>query len=450
MTVSGIRGVVGESLDEDFVARFACTHAVSVGARRVVVGRDTRPSGESLARAVCRGIHAAGAEPVDIGIAPTPTTCVATAHLHADAGVILTASHNPTPYNGYKMVHGSGRLCNAEECTATYEAFWRGVPQTASIGSADSPADTVDAAQWHIDRILAAVDVERIRAAAITVAIDSINGAAAIVFPRLLEQLGVAWVGVHSGLDGAFAHNPEPRPEHLGDLAALLRDTPHTWGGFAFDPDADRLAPMGEDGSAISEEMTLALALDRLLSRQTSPVATNLSTSMVIDDVAAKHGVKVFRTKIGEANVVAGMQARGCAYGGEGNGGVIFPAVSTVRDGFAALALILESMAVSGRKLTALCAEWTSYPIVKEKIALDGLEPLRLMDALAGQFAAAGTLDRQDGLKIAVADGWVHLRPSNTEPIMRCYAEARTADGAQALARQVIDAIEAQRTGERA
>jgi phosphomannomutase len=438
MTVSGIRGVVGESLTAEFVARVAYVQTSVFRAKRVVVGRDTRPSGAELAKAVFKGVRAAGAEPIDVGIAPTPTTCLATAELAADTGVIVTASHNPGQYNGYKMVHGSGRLFDEGECNRVYRQLPKADEAASAIAAASAtPAQRVDAAPLHIERILAAVDTAVIREAGISIAVDSVNGAGGAVFPALLERLGVRWVGVHNALDGVFLRNPEPRPENLDDLRNLLRTTPGLWGGFAFDPDADRLAPMAEDGRGISEEMTLALALDTLLERRRSPVATNLSTSMVIDDVARRHGVRVIRTKIGEANVVAAMRLQGCAVGGEGNGGVIYPAVVAVRDGLTALALIVEAMARTGLRLGALAGRWTEYPIVKEKILLQGRSAADVMAGLERALIGE-TVDRQDGLKVIRDYGWVHVRPSNTEPVLRCIAEGRTLEEAQALAHLVL------------
>jgi phosphomannomutase len=443
MSVSGVRGKVGESLTPFLYSALAYIQTSQAGGGRVVVGRDTRPSGPAMTAAVMRGIRLAGGSPVDIGIAPTPTTCVAVSHVGATAGIIITASHNPLPYNGYKMVHRSGRLFSGAECERVYEAFRQGsFPAESELAAASGePDETVDAVTPHIERILEAVDAGVIRGAGVRVAIDSINGAAGVLFPRLLEMLGVSWRGVHNGLDGTFVHNPEPRPEHLTDLASLLASDDTLWGGFAFDPDADRLAPMAEGGGAVSEEMTLALALENVLERQRSDIATNLSTSMVIDDVARAYGVGVVRTRIGEANVVEAMRAKGLAVGGEGNGGVIYPRVSTVRDGPAALALIIELMARRAKRLGALADRWPVYPIIKEKIALGDRAPREILEELAAAFGAE-TLDRQDGLKIIRDYGWVHLRPSNTEPIMRCYAEARTEEQARELSRMVHERLD--------
>jgi len=442
MSVSGIRGIVGQTLTPLLISQIAFLQTRASGGGRIAVGRDTRPSGEMLARAAFRGIRAAGGIPVDLGIAPTPTTCVAVPELGALGGSIITASHNPNPYNGYKMVHASGRLLRADECENIYTEFRRGglPPEEELAKIADTPQEYVDAAAIHLKRIYAQVDADLIRSSGIAVGIDSVNGAAGTVFPALLSTLGVEWTGVHNKLDGDFAHDPEPRPEHLSDLSNLLQTRTGLWGGFAFDPDADRLATMNEHGEAISEEMTLAFALQNILGRRKSAIATNLSTSMLIDDVATRFGVNVIRTKIGEANVVEGMVRYGCAVGGEGNGGLIYPAVSWARDGLAALAIIIELMAKTGRTLSMLAAEWPVYAIVKVKIPLQKMDPAAAIAKLAVKFSHEAT-DRLDGLKILRDYGWVHVRPSNTEPIIRCYAEARTRAEAQELADMVIIAL---------
>ncbi|MFW5775082.1 MAG: phosphoglucosamine mutase [Chitinivibrionales bacterium] len=442
MSVSGIRGIVGETLTNKFCASIAYIQTKYLGAGKIIVGRDTRTTGPQIAQAIFAGIRAAGGTPIDIGIAPTPTTCFAVDHFNASGGVIITASHNPHPYNGYKMVHTSARLFSGAECDAVYQQYHQGnYPSWEELQKyMHDEAEQQDAVKPHIEAICSAVDTKLIAAKKIRVAVDSINGAAGVIFPALLDRLGVSWQGVHNELSGDFTHNPEPRPEHLQDLASLLRSSDDFWAGFAFDPDADRLAPMGENGQPISEEMTLALALESVLKEHPSDIATNLSTSMVIDDVAAKYGVKVFRSKIGEANVVGAMQEHGCTIGGEGNGGVIYPRVSTVRDGLTALALIIECMAKRDQKIFDLASQWPVYPGVKEKIELGDLDPAEVIQGLEQQFVDEKT-DTQDGLKIIRDYGWVHLRPSNTEPIMRCYAEAKTEKQARELADMVMEKV---------
>jgi len=443
MSVSGIRGRFGEDLTTQFFARIAFLQTRQCGGGEIIVGRDTRPSGAELAEAAFRGILAAGGIPINIGIAPTPTTCFAVKHFGASGGIIITASHNPHPYNGYKMVHASGRLYNDQECEAVYEAFRTEMhrefeeqafgPETA-MGSRDPIIP-------HIERILSVVNVEAIRNAKLKVAVDSTNGAGGAIFPILLDQLGVAWEGVHISLDGEFAHNPEPRPEHLTDLSDLLKSRDDFSAGFAFDPDADRLATMGEHGEPISEEMTPALAFQSILSKHKTDLAVNLSTSMVVDDVAERFGVKVFRTPIGEANVVLGMYAHNCDAGGEGNGGVIYPKVATVRDGLTALALILDLMADTGKKITQLVAHYPRYTVLKEKIPIEGKDSKAILSRLSEEFGKE-RIDVQDGLKIYRPEGWVHIRPSNTEPILRCIAEAEGEENARRLADMVMSRID--------
>jgi phosphomannomutase len=444
MSVSGIRGVVGATLTPELVSRIAFIQTREAGGGKIVIGRDTRPSGGMLAAAACRGIRAAGGKPVDLGIAPTPTTCVATAELGAAGGIIITASHNPNEYNGYKMVHASGRLFRATECEYVYAAFQRGEypPAEKFLEVTETPAERIDAAPLHIKRICSQVDINLIRSSGIRVAVDSINGAGSAVFPGLFEALGIAWSGVHNKLDGDFVHNPEPRPDHLTDLSALLRSEPNLWGGFAFDPDADRLATMGAQGEAISEEMTLVFALQNILARTRSPIVTNLSTSMLIDDVAARFGVNVIRTRIGEANVVEGMMRHNSTAGGEGNGGLIYPAISWARDGLAAVAIIVELMAQTRKNLSAIAGEWPQYAIVKDKILVGSMNVATLMKNLIETFSHEA-IDVLEGLKIIRENGWVHIRPSNTEPIIRCYAEARSSEAANALANMVISAVRA-------
>jgi phosphomannomutase len=340
------------------------------------------------------------------------------------------------------MIHSSGRLFSGDECETIYKRYReKQFPCSAIHNALESPvpgekALTMDAIAPHLERIINEIDVDSIRKANIVIAVDSINGAGGVIFPELLAKLGVKWIGVYNKIDGDFVHNPEPRPEHLTDLSDLLKKNTGLWGGFVFDPDADRLALMGEHGEPITEEMTLVLALNNRLSKKPSPVATNLSTSMMVDDVARRFNCDVIRTKIGEANVVSAMLKRGCSIGGEGNGGVIFPAVSTARDGLTGMALILELMATTGAPLMKLVSQWRLYPMIKEKIPCENRDPSKLIGMLADQFKHE-TKDEQDGLKIIRENGWVHVRPSNTEPIIRCIAEAHTKE----IAIELIDMI---------
>jgi phosphomannomutase len=441
MSVSGIRGIVNETLTTEFITAIAFIQTKYLGKGEIIVARDTRPSGEMLAKAIFNGIRMAGGTPVDAGIVPTPTACFAVKHFNASGGIIITASHNPSQYNGYKMIHPAGRLFSGKECDEIYKAYYDGrYPETKDFVAPSLPVKKIDAITPHLDKILQAVDVNIIKQANIKIAVDSINGAGGTIFPKLLSLLGVKWIGLNNKIDGDFVHNPEPRPEHLTGLAALMKKNSGLWGGFIFDPDADRLALMGEHGEPITEEMTLVLACNNILSKNPSPVATNLSTSMMVEDVARSYGVPVIRTKIGEANVVEAIIKNKCNIGGEGNGGVIFPEVSIVRDGPVGMALILELMAKRGKTLMQLASEWPHYPIIKEKISCENKDPESIIKNLTDIFADE-KIDTQDGLKIIRDEGWVHIRPSNTEPIIRCYAEAKTEAGARKLIDMVMEKI---------
>jgi len=443
MSVSGIRGKIGEGLSFEMLRAIAYIQTKLSRGGKIIIGRDTRPSGEEIEKWLCQGIRAAGGEPISIGIATTPTTCFATTYYKADGGIIITASHNPHPYNGYKPVFGSGRLMNEAESSAIYNEYHKGnYPSNEEFEKFENTPARVEyrAVSAHVDAICNEVNVSLIQMYNIKIAVDAINGAASGIFPMLLERLGVDWKGVNVKMDGDFTHNPEPRPQHLTELRDLLKSGRGYWGGFAFDPDGDRLATMGEHGEPISEEMTLAMSMMNVLKDIKTDVATNLSTSMVIDDVAKNFGVKVIRTKIGEANVVDAIRKNKLVIGGEGNGGVIYPRVTYVRDGLVALALILECMARNEMKITQLASQFAEYPIVKEKVSVDGLNPAQVLAKLTGYFAGE-QLDTQDGLKITYPDGWVHIRPSNTEPIMRIYAEAMTIEKANELAKMVMERI---------
>ena len=443
MSVSGIRGKVGEGLTFELLRAIAYIQTRLSNGKEVIIGRDTRASGVEIEKALCQGIRAGGGTPVSIGIATTPATCFATKYFKANSGIIITASHNPNPYNGYKAVHSTGRLLNAQECSLLYKEYYKGnyLSDAEFDKFAAEPARIeTEAVSAHISAILKSVDVKLIKNAGIMVAVDAVNGAASGAIGELLNSLGVRHDCINCKSNGDFVHNPEPRPEYLGELQKLLKSKKEFWGGFAFDPDGDRLVAMGEKGEPICEEMTLAMSMMNVLAKQKSDVATNLSTSMVIDDVAKNFGVKVIRTKIGEANVVEAIRENELLLGGEGNGGVIYPKVSMVRDGLVATALIIECMAKNNKKITQLASQYKEYPIVKEKISTKDLDPQEILKKLTEIFAKE-KIDTQDGLKIIYNDGWVHIRPSNTEPIMRVYAEAVTKEKAQELAKTVMDKI---------
>lgn len=435
LSVSGLRGIVGASLTPEVAARYgSALGAWFVRHRgaspRVVVGRDSRPSGEMVENAVVAGLSAAGCRVVRLGILSTPGVAWMVRRLGADGGVVLTASHNPTPWNGVKCLRHDGVAppkAEAEEIVALFRggaiplAGATGIPPAAAAG---------DAVRAHVARILELVDAAAIRAANLHAVVDATCGAGGPEAEALLAALGVRCTGLWLEPSGAFPHNPEPTRENLSELAAQVPRAGAAC-GFALDPDADRLAIVDEQGRYIGEEYTLALAVLHKLPAG-GATAANLSTSRMLDDIAAARGGRVVRSAVGEANVAEAMRAHGCTVGGEGNGGVIFPAISQVRDSFLAMAFTLELLAARRRPLSAIVAEIPSYAMVKEKQPVDPALVARLAQVLPAAFPEARA-DTRDGVRLDWPDRWVHVRASNTEPIVRLISEAPDAAGAARL-----------------
>ena len=457
LSVSGLRGLMGRSLTPPLAARYAAAlggwfrrrrqgDATEAGPDdgvlpRILIGRDGRVGGDIIELAVCSGLMAAGCDVTCLGIASTPAVGVMVDHLEADGGVIITASHNPIEWNGIKVLGGDGAAPPAHEAAEIIDRFhnfadrpapWAGLER---LGRRDEDGH---AAATHVQRVLEQVEVERVRAARLRVVVDSVCGAGGHEAHALLDALGVELIHMHAEPTGRFPHPPEPTAAHLGELCrAVPAHDAHL--GFAQDPDADRLAIVDRHGRYIGEEYTLALAALHVLEHSDNPaaatLAANLSTSRMIDDIAAAAGARVLRTPVGEANVVQAMQREGCILGGEGNGGVIYPPVCLIRDSLTAMAFTLELLAVRGRPLDAIVDSLPRYAIVKDKLdarpdLLDRL-PALMEAAFPGQ-----RVDRQDGLRIDLPDGWVHIRPSNTEPIIRIIAEAPDEPAAKGLIEQ--------------
>lgn len=432
VSVSGIRGILGEEFNAEVVARWASAFGTWLPAGPVVVGRDSRPSGPMLLHAVKAALTSTGHDVVDIGLATTPTTELAVQETDAVGGIILTASHNPQQWNALKLLDHTGLFLNAAQNAELAAVFERGAAHVAwdRLGavSEDGAADA-----RHLDMLLALpwLDAGRIRARGLTAAVDAVEGAGGRIVPALLERLGVACVPLHCGCSGHFPHPPEPTPAHLAELGAAVRDRGCDL-GFAVDPDVDRLVLVDAAGTVLSEELTLAVCVDFLLGVEPGSVAVNLSTTGLIETVAARHGAAVSRTPVGEANVVATMLAEGAVIGGEGNGGVIYPALHAGRDALVGIAMVLQMLADREAGLAEVIAGYPPVAMVKDKFGQEGpfvAEEVR--DALAG--LGAGALDDRDGVRWAGESGWVHVRPSNTEPIVRVIAEAPTEDEARAL-----------------
>jgi phosphomannomutase len=432
--VSGVRGVVPEFLTPSLTLHFAQAFGTYVGRGRVVVGRDTRLSGPMLQHAVNCGLLAAGCDVVDVGILPTPTIQIYVEHISARGGIGLTASHNPPEYNALKLFNKEGQFFNQYERNELIDLYHQSdftQATNAEIGYVTTDPGLAKAI--HIDRVLAKVDVERIRRRHFRVALDAVNGAGSVMTPGfLVDSLNCRLDAIAIDPTKVFPRIAEPRPDTLGELAALVLKTGAEV-GFAQDPDADRLAIVDENGRVLDNDDVLALAVQRALAVVPGPVVVNLTTSSAIDDIALAFGRKVYRTPVGEANVVETMQAVKAAIGGEGSaGGVIFPAVQLCRDSFTAMAFLLDLMAESGKTVSELVAALPQYVRKSGKVAFAHGRLGGLMQALEEGFPEAEA-DRSDGLKLLWPDRWVHVRASNTEPILRVFVEAKTEEAAEKL-----------------
>jgi phosphomannomutase len=438
VSVSGIRGVIGQGLTPELASAFAAALGTFTHGGRIVVSRDGRPSGTMLRHAVIAGLLCAGCEVVDLGILPTPTCGLALRRLQAAGGIQITASHNPAPWNGLKLFGPAGRVLTAAEGNQVQTLFEGQQFRRASWDVLGTVTENQQAIDWHRERVLQLVDVVRIRSRQLRVFLDANGGAGGPLGKELLQALGrVVCHGCHA--DGFFEHEPEPI---AANLAGICPQVPASGAdvGFVLDPDADRLAIIDENGRYIGEELTLALAVQHRLKQQAGPVVVNMSTSRVLADIAARFGCPFHRAAVGEANVVEQMQAVGAVIGGEGNGGVIDPRVGFVRDPFIGMGLVLDLMAETEKKLSELVAELPVYAIVKDKytVARDRLPALFAALPRKWPEAAANPVD---GLRLDWADRWVHVRPSNTEPIVRVIAEAPQAADAERLCREVGDLL---------
>jgi len=434
--VSGVRGQVGTTLTPERIGAFAAqfgSWALAAGrSRSIVVGRDSRVSGPMFHRAVIAALQSVGCDVIDIGLVPTPTVQLAVEHHHAAGGLAITASHNPIEWNALKFIAPSGLFLSNDEGAAMRATEIRRVPWDR-LGQVCTDDQAV---HRHLERILALpyLDVAAIRARHFHVALDCVRGAGATIMPALLDRLGCRVTAINLETDGRFPRPPEPIAENLGALESLVRET-RAEIGLAVDPDVDRLALVDDTGHAIGEDYTLALAVAFVLGHQRGAVVTNLSTSRVVDDAAARSGGIVTRSPVGEVNVAIAMRATGAVIGGEGNGGVILPALHLGRDAPAGAALVLGLMAESGLSLAALVDRQPRYSIVKEKLDRPPGALTAVYAALRQGFPDA-TVDTQDGIRLAWPDRWVHVRPSGTEPIVRVIAEAPTAAEARSLIAQ--------------
>ncbi len=448
ISVSGVRGIVGESLTPLVAMEFgqAFGHFLKTGAegaagagggkKKVAIGRDTRPSGPMVQAALVAGLLSVGVDVVDVGVATTPSVALFGRFLKADAAIVITASHNPIQWNGIKFLRHDGIAFPPAQAAAIKGIYFGKPWGLAGIDQIGALSEDSRVHAHHVQVVLGLFDVRGIAEKRFRVVLDSVNGAGCVGTPMLLGKLGVELVHMNAEGTGRFAHTPEPTRENLVDLCAKVKEK-RAAVGFAQDPDADRLAIVDENGTYIGEEYTLALcALARLMVKP-GAVCANLSTSRMVDDIAAKFGEKVLRTPVGEANVAGKMMEVGAVIGGEGNGGVIDLRVGPVRDSFLGMAMVLDLMTRTGKRVSELVGEIPRYAMIKTKFECTPEQSAGLVERVKRAFGEE-KLDTQDGVRIDWADGWVHVRQSNTEPIARVIAEA----GDEARARGLIEKVE--------
>ena len=432
--VSGVRGIVGKTLTPRVALDFAQAYGTLLGGGRVVLARDSRPSGTMFEAAAAAGLLAAGCQVTQLGLVMTPTVGRAIREGKYDGGMIITASHNPSQWNGLKFLDDMGVAPDPE--LARQIASIREKQEFRSLESGIAPLDTdAEAGQRHVDAV---VDACETSVTGLRVVLDSINGAGCVHTPLLLQRLGCELIHINGEPTGDFAHEPEPIAANLQGLCQAVREHGAAV-GFAQDPDADRLAIVDEQGTYIGEEYTLALAVKWVLSQRPGPVAANLSTSRMIDDLAREYGVEVIRTPVGESHVARSMLKHGCTIGGEGNGGVIDPRICYVRDSLSSISFILQLLSAEGRPLSQIVAQMPHYASVKEKFPAPRDVIIKAVEEVAKEFANLKP-NISDGVRVDFERGWVHLRASNTEPIVRIIAEADSEQAGRELVERVRSA----------
>lgn len=453
-SISGIRGTIGghtgDTLNPLDIVRFASAYAMFIrksrGAKccgKIVVGRDARISGDMVRNVVCGTLMGAGFDVIDIGLATTPTTELAVRFSGADGGIIITASHNPRQWNALKLLNSDGEFLDKAEGNEVLAIAEREDFTYADVDSLGKYVSDDTFNSRHIEAVLALplVDVEAVRKARFRVCVDTINSVGGIILPDLFKALGVDYEVLNGTPNGDFAHNPEPLEKNLGGIMECMRA-----GGFdlgiVVDPDVDRLAFICEDGRMFGEEYTLVSVADYVLSHTPGNTVSNLSSTRALRDITERHGGKYTAAAVGEVNVTTKMKEVGAVIGGEGNGGVIYPECHYGRDALVGIALFLSSLAQKGCKVSELRATLPDYYIAKNRIDLTPTTDIDAILAKVKQMYADQQVNDIDGVKIDFPDKWVHLRKSNTEPIIRVYSEAATMEEADALGKQIMKVVE--------
>ncbi len=441
VSVSGVRGIVGESLTPDVIARYTSAFGTMCNGGTVVVGRDTRVSGPMVEQVVRAALMAAGCTVIPLGISTTPTVQMAVPHFCADGGIVITASHNPTEWNALKFLDNKGMFIDSDKGMQLQYIIDSNTFAYTNHSGLGTCKDQTSYDYDHIKAILCSnfIMPEIIRKKQFKVVVDCVNGAASSIFPLLLEELGCDVIKLHCEPNGHFPRGAESLPENITELGSTVLNVRADI-GFALDPDGDRLAVVDESGIPLGEEYTIVLATTSVLEHQTGSIAANVSTTSALDDVADRFDVTIHRSAVGEAHVVKKMIEAGCIVGGEGNGGVIFPDIHYGRDALVGASLVLRLCAERGIPMSAVKADFPRYYMTKLKLEMDSNTAENAIEEIRENPGGA-EVDITDGLKLIFPSYWVHIRKSNTEPIIRVIVEAQTKEKADKLALIYLEKI---------
>jgi phosphomannomutase len=441
ISISGVRGVIGDSLTPALLTRFAQAFGTYVGSATIVIGHDPRTSSEMVKQAVIAGLVSSGCHVMDIGMCPVPTIQLLVRHHRAHGGIAITASHNPAEWNALKFIGADGLFLNSGQAREMLDIYHQGEYTKVAGAEMREVEEISGATDLHIQKILDVLGPLQQSGRPLRVVLDACNGAGSLVGPKLLEALGTEVVAINVTPNGLFPRPAEPVAENLGDLCAAVKEHRATV-GFAQDMDADRLAIVSEQGIPIGEDYTLLLATLHVLGKQLGPVVANLSTPSVLQELASRFSCPFFMTRIGEVNVTEKMQQEDAVIGGEGNGGVIYPRVNFARDSLVGMALILHLLAETGKTITELVNSFPPFSLIKEKLLCPSNKISGVLRMLRHEYAGY-PLDLRDGVKVTLPTGWFLVRGSNTEPIIRVIAEAASETKARELVAGVYGQVQA-------
>lgn len=437
--ISGVRGIVGTDLTPELCVRLGEAYGTFVDGGTVVVARDTRPSGDMVKHAVFSGLLSAGCQIIDIGVVGTPTAAMMIRDLKADGGIVISASHNTIEWNALKFFRQDGVYLNDAQARALLDIYYGGHAKRVDWQHIKAVKTDSTANERHLKKVLELVDLRKMRKRKFRVALDCCNGAGCDLAMSFLKAINATTEPLYCEPHGNFSRNPEPTVTNVTEICKIVKKKKCDV-GFAQDADADRIAFISEKGKYIGEEYSLCLATKYILGHNPGPVVTNLSTTRMIDDVAAEFGCKVVRTAVGEVNVAEKMIEIKATAGGEGNGGVIDPRINYGREALTGMALLLQMMLETGKTVSQLAGEIPTYHFVKTKVECSKRVLAPVLERLANE--KADQISTCDGVKLDFADGWVHVRASNTEPIVRIYSEARTLKQADELNKKYSKLVE--------